>query len=257
MVATARHLRFLAVSALLFTGSAAITVAWSASMSGLGMPMPGGWTMSMMWMRMPGQTWVDAAASFLGMWVVMMAAMMLPSLVPALLRYRLAIEAAAGDRLERLTAAMGAGYFAVWTAVGLAVFPLGIALADVGMRQPALARAVPVATGLTIVAAGALQCTRWKTYHLACCRALSSRALVPIDVAGACRHGVRLGLHCSYSSAGLTALLVATGLMNLSVMAAVTTAATVERLAPAGDRLARATGAVIIAAGAVLILRAA
>ena len=44
--------------------------------------MPGGWTMSMVWMRMPGQTWPGAAASFLGMWVVMMVAMMLPSLAP-------------------------------------------------------------------------------------------------------------------------------------------------------------------------------
>ncbi len=31
------------------------------------MPMPGGWTMEMMWMRMPGQTG-PAAAAFLGMW---------------------------------------------------------------------------------------------------------------------------------------------------------------------------------------------
>ena len=55
------------------------------------MPMPGGWTMSMAWMRMPGQTWPGAASSFLGMWVVMMVAMMLPSLVPMLLRYRRAV----------------------------------------------------------------------------------------------------------------------------------------------------------------------
>ena len=50
--------------------------------------MPGGWTMSMTWMRMPGQTWLDAAAVFVGMWVVMMVAMMLPSLAPLLWRYR-------------------------------------------------------------------------------------------------------------------------------------------------------------------------
>jgi hypothetical protein len=43
------------------------------------MPMPGGWTMSMMWMRMPGQTWLAVAASFTGMWLVMMAVMMLRS----------------------------------------------------------------------------------------------------------------------------------------------------------------------------------
>jgi predicted metal-binding membrane protein len=55
------------------------------------MPMPGASPMSMAWMRMPGQTWPDAAASFLGMWVVMMVAMMLPSLVPMLWRYRQAV----------------------------------------------------------------------------------------------------------------------------------------------------------------------
>ncbi len=45
--------------------------------------MPGGWTMSMTWMRMPGQTWAGAATTFLGIWVVMMVAMMMPSLVRA------------------------------------------------------------------------------------------------------------------------------------------------------------------------------
>ena len=71
------------VAALVFIASVALTIAWCASMSAMGgMPMPGGWTMSMAWMRMPGQTWPGAAASFLGMWVVMMVAMMLPSLLP-------------------------------------------------------------------------------------------------------------------------------------------------------------------------------
>src|SRR6202043_3981880 len=83
---------FFCISALLFVASAALTIVCSASMSAMGeMPMPGGWTMSMAWMRMPGQTWPGAAASFLGMWVVMMAAMMLPSLVPMLWRYRQAV----------------------------------------------------------------------------------------------------------------------------------------------------------------------
>src|SRR4029453_7254797 len=83
---------FLVVSALLFAASAAVTIVRCASMSAMGgMPMPGGWTMSMAWMRMPGQTWPGVAATFLGMWVVMMVAMMLPSLVPMLQRYRQAV----------------------------------------------------------------------------------------------------------------------------------------------------------------------
>ena len=60
---------FFGVSALLFAASAAVTIVWCASMSAMrDMPMAGGWTMSMAWMRMPGQTWLGAAASFLGMW---------------------------------------------------------------------------------------------------------------------------------------------------------------------------------------------
>jgi predicted metal-binding membrane protein len=101
------------------------------------MPMPGGWTMSMAWMRMPGQTWPGAAASFLGMWVVMMVAMMLPSLVPMLWRYRQAVGRIGETRLGRLTALVGVGYFFVWTVFGMAAFPIGVALAAIEMQQPA------------------------------------------------------------------------------------------------------------------------
>jgi predicted metal-binding membrane protein len=78
--------------------------------------------------------WSGAAASFLGMWVVMMVAMMLPSLVPMLWRYRHAVGRTGETRLGRLTALVGVGYFFVWIAFGMAAFPLGVALAAVEMR---------------------------------------------------------------------------------------------------------------------------
>src|SRR6266446_4305348 len=131
-------------------------------------PMPGGWSMSVAWMRMGGQTWPGAAASFLGMWVVMMVAMMLPSLVPMLWRYRQAVGRIGETRLGWLTALVGVGYFFVWTVFGVAAFPLGIALAEVEMQQPALARAVPTAIGVVVLIAGALQFTAWKARHLTC-----------------------------------------------------------------------------------------
>jgi len=110
-----RH-AFFGVSALVFTASAVVTIVWCRSMSAMGgMPMPGGWTMSMAWMRMPGQSWSGAAASFLGMWTVMMVAMMLPSLAPMLWRYRQAVGRTSARRLDRLTALVGLGYFFVWT----------------------------------------------------------------------------------------------------------------------------------------------
>ena len=251
---------FVAVSALLFAGSATLTIAWSRSMSAMGgMPMPGGWTMSMAWMRMPEQTWPGAAASFLGMWVVMMVAMMLPSLVPMLRRYRQAVGETRARHLGALTAIVGAGYFFVWTVFGMAVFPLGATLAELAMQEPTLARAVPVAAGVVVLIAGLLQFSPWKAHQLACCREASafSRAEVNASFGETWRHGLRLGLHCSYCCAGLMAILMVIGVMDLRAMALVTAAITVERLAPAGERVARAIGAVVVGAGLFLIARAA
>ena len=253
------HAAFLGILALLFAASAVLTIAWCASMSSMGeMPMPGGWTMSMAWMRVAGQTWPGAAASFLGMWVVMMVAMMLPSLVPMLWRYRRAVRTTGETRLGLLTAIVGAGYFLVWTAFGMAVFPLGVAVAEIEMQQPGIARAVPIAVGAVVLIAGAFQLSASKGRHLACCRAAPGpgRPLAP-DAGMALRHGLRLGFHCSYCCAGLMVILLAIGVMDLRAMAVVTAAITVERLAPAGEHVARAIGALVVGAGLCLIVRAA
>jgi predicted metal-binding membrane protein len=250
---------FFGVSALLFAASAAATIGWCASMSAMGgMPMPGGWTMSMAWMRMPEQSWPGAAASFLGMWVVMMVAMMLPVLIPMLWRYRQAVGRPDETRLNRLTALVGVGYFLVWTVNGMAAFPLGIALAAVEMQQPALARAVPIVVGVVVLIAGCLQFTAWKARHLACCREMPGHGrTLPADAGTAWRHGLRLGRHCSQCCAGLIAILLVIGVMDLRAMAVVAAAITIERLAPAGERVARAIGAVAVGAGLFLIARAA
>jgi len=228
-------------------------------MSAVGeMPMPGGWTMSMAWMRMPEQTWPLAAASFLGMWVVMMVAMMLPSLVPMLRRYRQAVGSAGETRLGRLTALVGVGYFVVWTVFGMAAFALGVAMAAIEMQQPELARVVPIAVGCVVLIAGFLQFTAWKARHLTSCREAPGRGCtLPADSGTAWRHGLRLGLHCSYCCAGLMAILLVIGVMNLLAMAVVAAVITVERVAPASERIARTIGAVIVVTGLFLIARTA
>jgi predicted metal-binding membrane protein len=253
----ASHRAFFSVSALLFAVSAALTIVWCSSMSAMGgMSMPGGWTMSMAWMLMPGQTWAGAAGSFLGMWVVMMMAMMLPSLIPMLWRYRQAVGRMDEKRLGLLTTIVGVGYLCVWTALGIAAFPLGVALATIEMQQPALARAVPMAVGVVVLISGALQFTRWKARQLACCRETPARdQTLPADSGTAWRHGLRLGLHCTYCCAGLTAILLVIGVMDLGVMAIVMAAITAERLAPGGERVARAIGVIIVVAGLSLIAR--
>jgi len=242
--------RLLGASALLFAASAIVTVVWCNAMSMGGMDMPGGWTMSMTWMRMPGQTWPGAAATFLGMWTVMMVAMMLPSLVPMLARYRRAVGNS--RRLGRLTLLAGAAYFAVWTLVGVAAYPLGVAIARVAMQAPWLARVAPIAAGTVVVAAGALQFTAWKTRQLACCRNESIPAL-PADARSAWRHGLRLGVRCVKCCLGLTVLLLVVGVMDVRVMGLVTVAISAERLAPVGARVARVVGGLVMASGLALM----
>jgi predicted metal-binding membrane protein len=256
------HHAFVGVSALLFAASAAMTIVWCTSMSAMGgMPMPGGWTMSMAWMRMPGQTWPGAAASFLGMWVVMMVAMMLPLLVPMLRCYREAVGRRAETRVGLLTALVGVAYFFVWIVFGLAVFPLGVALVSTEMQHPALARAVPIGVGIVVLIAGALQFTTWKARHLACCRDASAFAradvgcTLPADAGTAWRQGLSLGLHCSCCCAGLMAILLVVGVMDLRAMAVVAAAITAERLAPGSERIAHVIGAVVVAAGLLMIAR--
>jgi predicted metal-binding membrane protein len=141
---------------------------------------------------------------------------------------------------------VGLGYFFVWTVFGMAAFPLGVALAAIEMQQPPLARAVPIAVGVVVLTAGALQFSAWKGRHLACCR----------EAPG---HGRTLpaGLHCSRCCAGLIAILLVTGVMDLRAMAVVAAAISAERLASAGERVARLTGAVFVGAGVVLIARTA
>ena len=81
----------------------------------------------------------------------------------------------------------------------MAAFPLGVVLAAIEMRQPALARGVPTAVGVVVLIAGALQFTAWKTHHLACCREAPGRGRpLPPEASAAWRYGLRLGLHCSY-----------------------------------------------------------
>jgi predicted metal-binding membrane protein len=250
---------FFGASALLFAVSTAGTIIWCTSMSAMGeIPMPGGWAMSMAWMPMCGQTWPGTTASFLGMWTVMMVTMMLPSLVPMLRRYRHAVGRIGEVRLASLTALVTLGYFLVWTVFGMAALPLGLALATLEMQQPALARAVPIAAGAVVLIAGVLQFTAWKARHLACCRdAPGLGRTLPANAGTAWRHGLRLGLHCCTCCAGMTAILLVIGVMDLRAMAVVTAAITAERLAPAGELVARATGTVAVWAGLFLLARAA
>lgn len=248
---------FYGAGLLLFGAAAAVTAIRCAAPGMEGMPVPGGSAMSAE-MRMPGQTWPGAFAGFLGTWVAMTVAMMLPSLLPSLRRYRGAVLLGDGAHPCRSAVLAGLAYFLVWALLGMAVYPVGVLLAAIQMRLPMPARALPLVAGIVVLLAGALQFTAWKARHLACCRAWPGHGQ-PLrgGTAAALRYGLRLGLHCSRCCAGATAVLFALGWMDLRAMGVVAAAITVERLAPDDKAGMHAVGLAAVAAGAVLVARAA
>jgi predicted metal-binding membrane protein len=252
-----RDWAFRIASALLFIASATTTIYGDRSMSG-GMAMPGGWTMSMAWMRMQDQSWLAAAFSFMGMWVVMMAAMMLPALVPALLRYRVSLHGREKVPLNATTALAGAGYFFVWALLGAVVYPVGVIVTNAEMHWPTLARSVPLIGGAVLLFAGGLQLTEWKARQLCRCRdEANCVSVLSPDARTAWRHGLRLGMHCLLCCLGLMMALLITGVMNLGAMAIITAAITLERLAPSPTLVARTAGVVMITAGVFVIAQGA
>jgi predicted metal-binding membrane protein len=233
--AAGRDVAFFGTVALVFTIAAVLTIHGCQSMS-----MP--------WMRMPGQTWPGVAVGFTGMWVAMMVAMMLPSQVPVLWRYRRALHRAGATTLVPLTTAMSLGYFTVWSAAGVPAFALGVALAAIPARLSTAA--------VVLLISGLLQLSRWKAEQLACCRAAPGHdRTVPVTAGAAWRYGLRHGIRCGYCCLGPTAVLMAVGVMDLRAMALTTLAITAERLLPDGRRFARAIGMACIVAGLMLLQR--
>ena len=105
---------------------------------------------------MPGQRWLDVAASFLGMWIPMMVAMMLPSLIPMLQRYRQSVVRTRETHLGALTALVGIGYFFVWTV--LVVF--------MGVRGTRYSSTMWDARCGGVVVDRGVSVSAWKAHHL-------------------------------------------------------------------------------------------
>ncbi len=240
-----------------FLATAAATL-WGARAMQAGMPMPGGWRMSMMWMRMPGQSWTVTTALFLLMWAAMMLAMMLPSTLPMLIIYRRAIAFAGEPHLGLCTWAMGAGYFGVWTLFGAVAYGIGIAITQGAMHYEVVSRAVPFAVGGALVMAGIWQLTPWKSACLRHCRDPLELVASHLHVgaAGALRFGVHHGAFCAACCWGLMLIQLALGVMDLRIMTAVALLIAAEKLLPWGAGFARAIGIASIIGGVALIAQA-
>ena len=172
--------------------------------------MPGGWTMSAMWLPMCGQSWLGAAAGFLRMWALTMVPMMLPFAVRPLRRYRAALGGE--GRALLLTAAAGLAWAATWTAFGLPVYLAGAAAARLLLDMPALARLMPAMAAAAGVAGAAWHAAAWRR------RPAHRTPPGPPVCAAALLQGARLGSHCVRRCAGLSVALLAAGIMETGAM---------------------------------------
>src|ERR1700691_1775164 len=134
-------------------------------------------------MDMGVATRLGSFAFFIGVWVVMMAAMMLPGAVPAVLR-----RAEASHELRAVPLFIGS-YLAVWALAGAAAYAL---------YRPHGS----VAAAVVVIAAGVYEFTPLKRHFDSRCRARD-------------RSGFRFGLCCAGSSIGLMAMLLASGVMSV------------------------------------------
>jgi predicted metal-binding membrane protein len=246
-----------AVTFTAFGAAAAVTLSFARSMSG-GMPMPGGWTMSMMWMTMPGQTGLEAAALFVFMWLAMMVAMMLPSALPMLLVYRRVIFFRRERHPELHTFVACAGYFLAWTAAGLVAYVCGVAIARLTMAAEWASRLMPFASGVMLVLGGAWQFTPWKFACLKHCRDPLHLLAWHLDrqTHGTFGFGLHHGAYCAGCCWGLMLMMLALGVMNLAGMILVAVIIAAEKLLPRSELIARGAGGIAIIAGAYLASRA-
>lgn len=213
---------------------------------------PSAWMMTREW---------DAAHTLLlfAMWAVMMAGMMLPSAAPLLILYAGAARRQdPGQTGVPRVYALGGGYLLAWTAFSALATVLQRWLSEMLVLNPMMEiAATPVVAGL-LAFAGLYQLTPLKARCLDACRSpltfvMRERGRGP---AAAFRLGMTHGLHCLGCCWALMLLLFAGGVMNLTVIAALTMVVLVEKLAPFGGYTSRALGVLLIAAAAWLGLNA-
>jgi len=245
-----------AVASGIFLVAAGYTFYAARGMAG-GMPMPGGWTMPMMWMAMPGQSPAGSAIAFLLMWQAMMIAMMLPSSWPTLELYS-RVARHTGRRHPMLdTVLAGVGYFTVWGAFGAIAFTAGFEISRAAMFSPQLSRWIPAAAGVALVLAGIWQLTPLKQSCLNHCRdplMFLGHAYKP-GIWGGFRVGLHHGAFCAACCWALMLIQMVLGVMNLAVMAGVAAIIATEKLWKRGPLLARLVGAISIVTGIILVAR--
>jgi predicted metal-binding membrane protein len=196
----------------------------------------------------------------IAMWWVMMIAMMTPGAAPFVLLYGRVLRhhAGSGDGARVQSFLLVSGYLAVWLAFSIGAAALQRALQPAGLISAMMLWSKSATLSATVLAAAGLyQLSPLKRACLAQCRGpvqFLTRHWRPGRI-GAFLMGLRHGAYCLGCCGMLMALLFVGGVMNLVWIALLTALVLAEKLAPAGDAIGKATGAVLLLwAGATLLV---
>jgi predicted metal-binding membrane protein len=225
----------------------------------LGCLAVGAWLASvrtMSGMEMGGRFSVGSFGFFVVLWVLMMAAMMFPSVWPAVSIYGLVIRrrASAGAHLAVRSATFIAGYVGSWTAFGLGAFGLLAVARTAGLDTLSNAELSRYVVAPAALAGALYQVAPFKQACLRHCRGPLSFFFEHWreGARGALMMGARHGAYCVGCCWMLMVVLLALGVMSITWMAAVSVAIAVEKLAPA--RWGRLASSVLTAGLAALAL---
>jgi predicted metal-binding membrane protein len=198
----------------------------------------------------PG-TDLGALGWFLGVWLVMMAAMMFPSVSPTVALYARMVR----RRAPHSPFVFAAGYLATWTAAGslaYGVFDLARSLLGDELSWSGAGRWL---AGGTLLLAAVYELTPWKDVCLAKCRSPFGFLLGAWrdGTWGAFTMGARHGAWCVGCCWALMASLFALGVMSLAWMALVAALIALEKTLPWGRATTYATATLLLVLGAALI----
>jgi predicted metal-binding membrane protein len=197
-------------------------------------------------------TALGSLREFLGVWVVMMAAMMVPSVAPTAALY----ARVTSSRSRWLGWWFVAGYLLVWAAAGVAAFALGAAathLLGAGLGWVGSGRLL---SGATLLGAAAYELTPLKDVCLGHCRSPLAALLGSWyeGPAGAVQAGVRNGAWCAGCCWALMAALFALGVMSVLWMALVAALATAQKVLPWRRATTVAAAAVLFGLGLLVLV---
>ena len=190
------------------------------------------------------------------MWTVMMAGMMLPSASPLLLLYGAVARRSVRETARRQVYALAAGYLIAWTVFSLAATALQRGFAALLLVSPMMEATNSRVTAGLLLLAGLYQLTPIKHACLRTCQSPLGFLMTRwrSGSSGALRLGIEHGAHCVGCCWALMLLLFAGGVMNLTVIAALTAFVAVEKLVPPRLHVARISGVLLMVAGFWMIL---